>query len=359
MANSHSVTQLGVLRMLAGVGIGGALPNVSALVAELSPTRNRAAVVTLTIVCVPLGGMIGGLVASAILPWLGWRALFTLGGVAPLIMAVIFWRLMPESPQFLLRCPRRAGELQRLLSQLQCEIPANATFGTKANGAVASESRLASILRPPYRFDTWALWGAFGCCLFAVYSVFSWAPTLLTESRFTLAEASRAVGVYNFGGVLGALICASAVGRFGSRRLLISLASLAVTSAVGLWLVAASAAVNHGVLVALLGFHGFCVNGVQTSLYGLAACAYPVHFRSTGVGAASSVGRIGAIVSSFSGAALLGPHSGNFYLLLALSMAGNAVCLILLRAHIPRFGASEPPQMRSECLTATHPTKVV
>ena len=89
------------------MGAGGALPNASALAAEFAPVRRRAAAVKLTIVCVPLGGMLGGLIAARVLPAFGWRALYQIGGAAPLLCALLLWAALPESPRFLAQRPAR------------------------------------------------------------------------------------------------------------------------------------------------------------------------------------------------------------------------------------------------------------
>ncbi|MBW8862842.1 MAG: MFS transporter, partial [Acidobacteria bacterium] len=93
--------QLGWLRLLAGIGLGGAMPNAAALAAEFVPLRRRPIAVTVTIVCVPLGATIAGLLGIRMLPLVGWRALFMAGGIVPLVAAMVLWRLLPESPRFL------------------------------------------------------------------------------------------------------------------------------------------------------------------------------------------------------------------------------------------------------------------
>src|SRR6476660_6667120 len=98
---STGLLMLGVLRFLAGLGLGGAMPNAAALSSEYVPRRHRPFAVTLTIVCIPLGGTIAGLVGGLILPRFGWRALFLVGGILPLVMAAVLLKVLPESPRFL------------------------------------------------------------------------------------------------------------------------------------------------------------------------------------------------------------------------------------------------------------------
>jgi len=96
-----NVIELAALRFLAGLGLGGALPNVAALVAEFAPARLRSLAVSITIVCVPVGGVIGGLFAAPLLPRVGWHWFFLTAGALPVLVGLVLALLLPESPQFL------------------------------------------------------------------------------------------------------------------------------------------------------------------------------------------------------------------------------------------------------------------
>src|SRR5438552_1367391 len=98
---------LGAFRFLAGLGLGGAMPNAAALSSEYVPRRQRPFAVTLTIVCIPLGGSLAGLVGGQVLPRFGWRGLFLVGGILPLVMAAVLLKVLPESPRYLGRRHRR------------------------------------------------------------------------------------------------------------------------------------------------------------------------------------------------------------------------------------------------------------
>lgn len=91
-----------IYRFIAGQGLGGALPAAMALIAEFTPKQNRSLSVLLGIVCIPIGEMIGGVVAAEILPTYGWRMLFLVSGLAPMVVALILIAVLPQSPQHLL-----------------------------------------------------------------------------------------------------------------------------------------------------------------------------------------------------------------------------------------------------------------
>ena len=307
MSFVDTVEALFLLRFAAGVGMGGALPNAAALAAEWTPPRYRVVAVTITIVCIPLGGVVGGALAAEVLPAQGWRAMMQWAGALPLALLLFLWRGLPDDP------PRDA---------------ASAT----ASGVVVGQIR--ALLSQDRRRDTLALWCAFGFCLMAIYASFSWLPTMLVETGRDIAEASRGLMYFNLGGVITALLAAGLMSRYGSRLPLALMAGAAAALSTVFLLGDLDSAPTEMLLV-LLALLGGCINGVQTTLYALAAHLYPASIRATGIGAASSIGRLGGVSSAFFGAALLTAFGGaGFFLLLLLAMCVTLVALLVLRNHI-------------------------
>lgn len=304
-AFANSLLSLGMLRFLAGAGIGGAIPNASAISAEFTPLKRRAMAVSLTMICVPIGGMIGGTVAAHILPARGWRALFLTGGLAPIPLCILLWFLMPESPGFL------AGRPQ------------------------FERTALSEIFAPKRMRDTLSLWLTFFCCLLSVYMAFSWLPTLLTSEGFSLAGASYGLALYNVGGVAGALVCGALIARFGSRIPMLAAAFGASASVLMLNAVHIDANGPHTALLAGFTANGFFVNAVQVACFALAAHVYPASVRASGIAFALTAGRLGPLLSAFVGAALIQAGRTAFLSFLALSMAGAFIGLALVRNHIP------------------------
>lgn len=350
---ANDLETLGVLRFLAGAGIGGALPNAAALTAEFTPARNRPVAVTCTIVCVPLGGIVGGLLAAQLLPTLGWRALFVVGGAAPIVLALILLVVLPESPRFLVRHPKRSAELARLMRRCSRPTPDDARFTDVAEQTAGNRGGLGALFSDFYRRDTLALWVAFFFTQMAVYTAFSWVPTMLASYDLDLTASSNGLTAYNFGGVIGALSGAALISLYGSRGVLGVLAFGGVVSAVLLIFVPLQAEGPHGTLISLLGAHGFFVNAVQTTMYALAAHVYLTNVRSTGTGAALGVGRLGAILSSFVGAGALAFGATAYYTILAVAMGGAMIGLLIVRRHIPASRMIQPgfPSTRARSST--------
>ena len=330
---ARAPAELGWLRLLAGIGLGGAMPNAAALVAEFVPLRQRPIAVTVTIVCVPLGATIAGLLGIRLLPVVGWRLLFLAGGIVPLAAAIILWRLLPESPRFLARARSRWPELTRLLARMGHHVDPQSTFIDSTERTVERAS-IRVLFGPDFRVDTLALWAAFFCCLLAVYSGFSWLTTLLSGAGFTPSSANSGITAFNLGGVAGALVGGIAIARVGSRTSMLAMAGVAIVCALLLSRMSLSPSASL-VIIGWLTLLGAMINGVQTTMYALAAHVYPGPVRTTGVGTAVAFGRIGAILSGYAGSWAIGYRgSASFFALIAAAMLATFVALAVVRKHV-------------------------
>jgi AAHS family 4-hydroxybenzoate transporter-like MFS transporter len=330
----NGLAGLGALRFVAGLGLGGALPNAAALVSEYVPRRQRPIAVTLAIVCVPIGGTLAGLVAIRLLPALGWRTFFVLGGVAPLVVALLLWGLLPESPRYLARHRARWPELDRLLRRMGHRPPAPASYVDSVERSSARAS-VTALLAPELRSDTLALWATYFSCLLAVYLGFNWLPSMLTGAGLSPTVGSTGITAFNLGGVIGAIGGALLFAAIGSRVTMLAMAAGAAGGALVLSRMSISAASDPMPIIAMLGLTGGLINAVQTTAYALAAQAYPLTLRATGVGSASSIGRAGAILSTFAGAwALETGGSALFFVLVAAAMTVTFISLSLVRRHV-------------------------
>ena len=291
---------LGACRFLAGLGLGGAMPNAAALSSEYAPRRQRPFAVTLTIVCIPLGGTLAAVLSANVLPMYGWRMLFVLGGIIPIALGLILLKCLPESPRYLAARRERWPELIVLLRKLGHSVSSDAEF-VEAHAAKTSKSpaSMSALFVPEFRRDTLGLFGSFFFCLLANYVGILLLVATLTGAGFTQAGASNALGWWNFGGVAGAVLGALLIQRFGSRVTMLGVSGFAIASA---FIVAATPLDPRSTfLVLMFILLGGTLNAVQTTMYALAAHVYPTEIRSTGIGTAVAVGRIGNVLASFTG----------------------------------------------------------
>jgi AAHS family 4-hydroxybenzoate transporter-like MFS transporter len=332
---ANGLLELGVLRFIAGVGLGGALPNAAALASEFVPRRFRTFAVTLAIVCVPLGGMLSAVLAEYLLPARGWRSLFVAGGLLPLAAALALARLLPESPRFLARRPSRWPELSSLVRRLGHQPAPDARFIDTTEAAIARVS-IAALVQPAFRRDTLALWLAFFSSLLAVYTVFNWLPALLSGAGLG-AIASRGILAFNLGGAIGAVLGALVIGRAGSRPTMLAMAAAAAGGALVMASMSLTSAASTARIIAMLAITGGLINALQTTMYALTAQVYPTDVRATGVGTAVAVGRAGGVLSTYAGAWALGSGgSGRFFQLIAAAMLIAFGALAVVQRHIRR-----------------------
>lgn len=336
------VLAVAALRFVAGLGIGGALPSSTTMTAEFTPARRRTLAVTATIVCVPLGGMLAGLFAAEILPAFGWRGLFFIGGTFPIALGLALLLSLPESPRYLARHPARWSELTKLLARIERPMAAGVSYTDAAEQAVEKRAGFSALFEQGLARDTLAVWAAFFMCLTAVYSAFSWLPTMLASEGLSTAVAGSGLTAYNLGGVVGALACAVAITRFGSRWPLVLCCAGAAASAFALQTLNVGRDTN--LLIFGFGVHGMFVNAVQSTMYALCAFMYPTSVRATGTASALAFGRLGAIMSAFAGAAVITAGGATAYLaLLGSTMALAMIALALVKRHIPKRAISVSP----------------
>jgi len=336
LALANSIEMLAVLRFLAGLGLGGAMPNAATLASEYAPRRHRPLAVTLTIVSIPLGGALAGEAAAQVIPAFGWRVLFASGGMISIVVAVLLWWLLPESPGFLARHRARWPQLVRVLRRAGHTIPEDVVFVARETNRETTGG-FGRLLAGKMARDTIAIWIAFFFGLMTYYAVVLLLPALLTapDVGFSQPTASRALAMWNYGGVLAAVLGALAMQRVGSRVAMLSMAAAAVICGSVLAFIPLDPARATTLLFVIL-LAGAFVNGVQTTMYALVAHIYPTEIRSTGVGTAVAIGRIGNVLAAYAGSIALdrGGTSGYFF-----TWAGFMLVVLLalasVRRHVP------------------------
>jgi AAHS family 4-hydroxybenzoate transporter-like MFS transporter len=352
-----NIWTLAALRFLAGLGLGGAMPNAAALASEYVPRRHRPFAITLTIVCVPLGGTLAALVAGYVMPVSGWRTLFAIGGTLPLIVAIILFKYLPESPRFLARRQARWGELERILQQIGHPVAPGTAFVDSGEKS-APRASVSSLFIPDFRRDTIALWAVMFACMLAVYTGFNWIPTMLSGAGLA-SIASTGILAFNLGGVVGAIFGGLFIARIGSRPTMLSISAAAVVGAIVLAATPLNAASHVILILVMLGFTGACINSIQTTLYALAAHVYPTSVRATGVGTAVAFGRIGGVMSSYAGEwAQRISGSSAFFGLMAISMAVVFLGLSVIKRHVPPPTLPPtPPPTRTSSISPRPPAR--
>ncbi|MPQ67940.1 MULTISPECIES: MFS transporter [Pseudomonas] len=302
-AYSSNIDQLLALRLLTGLGLGAAMPNATTLLSEYTPERLKSLLVTSMFCGFNLGMACGGFVSAKLIPLLGWHSLLMLGGILPLVLAVVLLFRLPESARFLVVRNRGVERIRQVLAPIApLEVAAATGFSVPEQTVVQSRNVLKVIFSGAYSAGTLLLWLTYFMGLVIVYLLTSWLPTLMRDSGASMEQSAFIGALFQFGGVLSAVGVGWAMDKFNPHKV-IGIAYL--LAGVFAWLVGQS--LGHvSVLAALVLLAGMCINGAQSAMPSLAARFYPTQGRATGVSWMLGIGRFGAILGAWAGATLLG-----------------------------------------------------
>lgn len=301
-AFATDATTLILLRFIAGLGLGAALPNTITLVAEYVPRRAQSFLVNVATCGFTVGAACGGLVAAWIIPAFGWRGVLVFGGVFPLLVALASTIWLPESISFLLARSCDQARARRLVQRLGIYLP-ETTVLTLSASEKETAGPVRTLLLPRYRFGSIMLWLSYFFVLFAVYLLSSWLPTLIKDGGgYTVSDAAIAAAMFQVGGPAGVLAIGWLMDR-NSKTLVIGTALLAgAVMMIGVTQIET----NFVMLCVAAALIGFCLNGSAVGMNALAAAFYPTTARATGVSWMTGFGRAGATLSAIAGGLLLG-----------------------------------------------------
>jgi len=326
----QDVNALLAIRFLTGLGLGGAMPNAIALTAEFNPRRRRATMVMIMFCGFSVGAALGGLLAAALIPQFGWRSVFVVGGIAPILLAPILVLRLPESVRFLAHTGRADTRIARLLGS----VTPTAAFAP-ATRFVVDEPELAGIpvkhlFRDGRTLVTLLLWVVFFMSLLDLYFLSNWLPTVLNDLGASVSVAAAIGSMLQVGGVVGCFALGSVIDRFSFR-------ALALVYVIAVFAVGAIGQLGHSIVFVTVAIFaaGFCIVGGQIAANALAATFYPTSLRATGVGWALGIGRVGSIVGPLIGGMLLTMRWSPASVFLAA--AGAALCAALAAIALSRI----------------------
>ncbi len=293
--------QLVAFRFLTGLGLGGAIPNVVALTTEYAPKRLQQVLVTTLFCSMPFGALLGGLVSSAMLPHWGWRSVFYAGGMLPLIVAFILIKSLPESIRFLSVRGTDRNAIDKILSHIAPGITqADLDFLPREEDQQLKGIPVIHLFTEGRAVGTVLLWVPFFMNLLVLYFIVSWLPALLRQTHMPISAGIIGVSVFSLGGIGGSLLQGRAMNAWGSFAVLLSEFALCLFLIGSLAFIA-----SFPLMMAVTFLLGCFVQGAQAGLNALSATFYPTSIRSTGVGWALGVGRIGSIVGPIFGGVMV------------------------------------------------------
>jgi AAHS family benzoate transporter-like MFS transporter len=339
---SHDPYTFSAMRFLAGLGIGGVMPNVVAQMTEYSPRKIRSTMVTLMFSGYAVGGMLAALLGKGLIEAYGWSSVFQAAGL-PVVLIPFILKTLPESMPFLLK-ENRIEELKKIVSRMEpgYRPDVNDRFAVPTNDR-AEGAPIGKLFQDGRGFSTVMFWIAFFMCLFMVYALSSWLTKLMASAGYSLGSALTFVLVLNLGAVIGAVGGGWLADRFNIKYVLVGMYGLAAVSITLL-----GYKVPTAMLFLLVGLAGASTIGTQIVTYAYAGQFYPMAVRSTGIGWASGVGRSGAILAPIVIGTLVGmalPLEQNF-MAIAIPAVVAMVAVLLIRqsrsasAHHETSGAA-------------------
>ena len=319
---TSNVNELMVLRFLTGLGLGGAMPNAVSLTAEFSPLRRRSTMVMCMFTGFSIGAAVGGGIAAWLIPSYGWRAVFLVGGAAPLLLLPFLFLKLPESVRFLALRGTANAAVSTVLARMypQLSFAADTHYTT-------SEPHLPGIpvlqlLRDGRAVATLLIWVLFFCSLLDLFFLSNWLPTVLNDLGASVSVSALLGALLQVGGVVGTFALGSAMDRVATKALgFIYLVAVIAIASIG--------SVGHTIpaLAIAIFFAGFCIVGGQNCSNATAATFYPTALRATGVGWAFGVGRIGSIIGPIIGGVLLAMHWAPQELFLVAAIPAGVAAL--------------------------------
>lgn len=325
-----STTDLALYRFLSGVGMGGAIPNALAFGSEYSPARSRTTMSLFMWAGMPFGAMIAAFSASYLLPNYGWESIFIVGGIAPVIIAVLVLVFLPDSLHHLVRTgtTKSIAKAREILAKVDKASPLSANIELTVVSQVKEKGLSIKALFTGDRFmTTILLWVLFFESFYLLWILFSWVPTLLKKSGASVQQYSIGFAFIHLGSVVAILCIGRCMDRFNKLNVVKYIFICAFFSMIAFGYFATGYPFAVVIVVSVLA--GLFVNGGNSSLMGLASAVYPAEIRATGIGWAYGIGKIGS---------LFAPVVGGLYLSLEWSVfkicAINGLAALVIAAFV-------------------------
>ena len=344
-----NTAELFVMRLLTGIGLGGALPSGVVLTGEYFPKHRRSTSITFIYCGLSFGQLSAGEVSNAVLQPFGWQAALWVGGGLALLLALTLALVLPESLEYLVNRggrPQQAAKiLQRISPALAIPAGTHLVAGARDGAKLTIWQLLPQLFQAGRTFGTVVFWIALGMNLTVNTSLQVWLTKILVDAGFDQHVAIVATEASFAAGIVGAFIIGPLMDRFGPYRVMSTLFVVGALFSVFLGL---SLSWSAALLIAASSFgSGFCTSGVQKGGNALSVYFYPTALRSTGLGWGLGIGRIGAIAGPLAVGYLLtsGWSAASVFGAMAMPMlVGAGVIIAMGRVYGTRAAAERQVQ---------------
>ncbi|MCM3584499.1 aromatic acid/H+ symport family MFS transporter [Mesobacillus maritimus] len=318
-----------ILRVIAGLGLGGVMPNVISLTTEYAPKKIRSAMVSFVFCGYSLGAIAAALISKSMLATLGWKPIFWIAGI-PLLLLPFIIKAIPESTSFLL-VKKKDDEIKKILKKVKPQISFTnettfETVQTKEKG-----SPLVHLFLQGRALSTIMFWISCFCCFVLIYALNTWLPKLMLQAGYSLSSSLVFVAMMNVGAIVGTIVFGRLTDKWGFKKVMIPLYVLGAVA-----LTAIGLTKNPMLAYLLIGIIGAASVGVQNISNAFVSQYYPPTMRSTGVGATMAFGRVGGIFApTFVGVLLTMnlPSEMNFTVIAMAAILGGIAVFFVQERH--------------------------
>ncbi|MBB6443988.1 MFS transporter [Bacillus benzoevorans] len=308
-AFADNATHFSIYRFIAGLGLGGIMPNIAALITDYAPNKMKIKLVSLTLVSFAVGGAMAPTLGVLLIQNFGWQSVFWVAG-SPLLALPFMMAQLPESTSYLVRTNKKE-KLFATLNKINPALTFNANDEIVEEKVNVTKVPVVGLFKENRALSTVAFWFAFFCALLMVYGLNTWLPKLMIAAGYGLNSSLTFLIALQGGAVIGILTLSSLCEKYGSKRVLIP---TYIAGTIALSLLGFGG--NSVVIFILVAIAGAATTGAQVLIQAYVTSFYPSEMRSTGIGIASGVGRLGG---------MLGPILGGFLLTLTLPNFMNFV----------------------------------
>ncbi len=324
-----------ILRVIAGLGMGGATPVLLALAAEYSPKRYKGLVTTGVLLALPAGAMLGGLLAAKIMPIWGWQSIYIIGGVVPLLFLVILFFVLPESLEYLRQKPTALNKqtIEKILNKISAEkIHLDENNFHSTTESKEKTAKLSILFQQGLAKTTIGVWGTYFFNWVAWFMLLSWLPTILKQAGLDPSNAPYASVTVNAAFIVFAIPLAYFLPKLNTVKILSFMFICGIAIAIALGLTIQSQ--QWGLIFVLIACAGFGIGGQQLALNYLVVASYPTEVRATAIGWAIGMGRFGAIIGSAIGGLILASFGiQGYFMSLAIPLVIAFICILIIRKN--------------------------
>lgn len=328
---ANSAETFSIFRFVAGLGLGGIMPNIAALVTDYAPKSMRIRLVSLTLVSFAVGGALAPTFGVLLISKFGWASVFFVAG-SPLLALPFLLTQLPESTSYLIRTQKKE-QLFAALSKVRPEINFDLNDEIEEIKVTKTKTPVVGLFKENRALSTVMFWVAFFCALLMVYGLNTWLPKLMIQAGYGLNSSLAFLIALQGGAVIGILSLSQLCEKYGSKKVLIP---SYIAGAIALALLGFGG--NTLVIFLLVAVAGAATTGSQVLIQAYVTSFYPAQMRSTGLGVASGIGRLGGMIGPILGGFLLTLSLPNFMNFMVFAITG-VVAAIALSLIADRYSA--------------------